>query len=494
MVPASAIAAAVRAGYGVSKAAGDDMARQHAQQLLSDALGDPAAFQALLASLHGDAGLQGAHEAAQAANGVIGAGLRDVAAGVPEDYWSNWQPGYGAAAAQAADGGLANLLDQSGVTIKGIQGSMLDRLGNTLADGLANGDSYQATAGAMANIVADPARAAVIADTEYARAMTAASLATYAQNGVGMVEWLAEGDACELCQENEDNSPQPLDADWPNGDVPVHPNCRCAIAPAEEADTSSDDDTSTDDDAAVAQVSGDTTADGEPASSDLTVPAAPGDALFSTPQSIVDAQTGVSQTLIDGEPVDKADLYDLAAQTQPGYDALIDKIAQSSGGTAMHVGLKDADGRALEKVEGRYGGDWSKLRDVVRGTVTVPNESQLGDVLDSTLAEAKAAGWQVASVENHYAYEVGSSVFTGPTPSGYRDIGINLVAPNGMVTELQLNTEAMTTAKFGEGHTMYEEMRTLDVPGADAADRARVAELQEKSRELYAKAYAAGHS
>ena len=193
--------------------------------------GDTSALARLLPSLYGDAYLQGAHEAAHAAGGTIVASLKGVTAQLPDDYWNQWTPGYGEAAAKTADGGLARLLDDANVTIKGVEGSATDRLGNDIAAGIARGDSVDVIAQSVMESVADPQRAWLIADTETARAMTAANLDTYAQNGVEQVEWLAEDDACPECEDNADASPIALGDDWPNGDVPVHPACRCAIAP-----------------------------------------------------------------------------------------------------------------------------------------------------------------------------------------------------------------------------------------------------------------------
>ena len=55
------------------------------------------------------------------------------------------------------------------------------------------------------------------------KAMTEANLATYAENEVEELEWLAESDACEECKENEEASPIKAGDEWPNGDVPCHP-------------------------------------------------------------------------------------------------------------------------------------------------------------------------------------------------------------------------------------------------------------------------------
>lgn len=71
----------------------------------------------------------------------------------------------------------------------------------------------------------------LIADTEYQRAYRAGVEYVYVRSGVSWVEWVVMPGACELCLENEAVSPRRLGEPWPNGDVPVHPNCRCIEIP-----------------------------------------------------------------------------------------------------------------------------------------------------------------------------------------------------------------------------------------------------------------------
>lgn len=86
------------------------------------------------------------------------------------------------------------------------------------------------------------ARAEVIARTETNRASNTGALNGYRASGVvDGKQWLTADDdlVSEECQENGVAGPNgdgvlfDLDADYPSGDVapPVHPNCRCAIAP-----------------------------------------------------------------------------------------------------------------------------------------------------------------------------------------------------------------------------------------------------------------------
>lgn len=196
--------------------------------VLSTAQTDGQTLRAVLTELYGDGYLTAAHQAAHQAGGTIVASLREVSVTVPDGYWASWTPGWGAAAARAADGGLASLLDQAGVTVRGITGTTLDTLGDTIAAGVSAGDSVDRIARSLAGIVMDPDRAWLIADTELARAMSAASMDTYQSAGVAEWDWLAEADACPECAANADDGPYPVGA---GPSVPEHPRCRCAVSP-----------------------------------------------------------------------------------------------------------------------------------------------------------------------------------------------------------------------------------------------------------------------
>lgn len=153
--------------------------------------------------------------------------------------WNTWQAG-DAAAALLLDppNGLQSLLDQSGATIKGIDETTMARLGSALAVAVQNGDNAHDTARAVDSVLSDPARAMTIAITETARAVSIASVDRYRENGIEQVEWLT-ADPCDDCQENEDAGPIALGDEFPSGDTepPAHPNCRCAISPVINVDS-----------------------------------------------------------------------------------------------------------------------------------------------------------------------------------------------------------------------------------------------------------------
>lgn len=142
--------------------------------------------------------------------------------------WDGYTPGWAGAAAQISDPGLSAVLDDLGLTIKGLADTTIDQLGTQLAAGIAAGDSMDAIATSLADFLGgDTDRAFTIADTEAARAATAASNATYLQNGVELVDWMLAEGAEELCQDLAANGPYAPD-EYP--DLP-HPRCRCSPSP-----------------------------------------------------------------------------------------------------------------------------------------------------------------------------------------------------------------------------------------------------------------------
>lgn len=104
--------------------------------------------------------------------------------------------------------------------------------------------------------------------------------------------------------------------------------------------------------------------------------------------------------------------------------------------------------RAKEKVEADYNGDWSQLRDIVRGTISVPSM----DHVKQAIGHLKTAGLTLAQKPKNR--------FEKPTPEGYRDLMTFVKLPNGMLAELQIHVKSMTLAKE-KGHKDYEITRTM---------------------------------
>lgn len=157
----------------------------------------------------------------------------DPAAGID---WSTWEPGNPAAAVQAAK--LSELLAEADVVIRGIDDATMDRIAAILARGAEAGDSVQTIAKALGEFFDDPGRALAIAHTELNRAVSAASLDTYRQNGISGKSWLTY-QPCPICAQNEGAGVIPLNAAFPDGSQspPAHARCRCAILPAQLKET-----------------------------------------------------------------------------------------------------------------------------------------------------------------------------------------------------------------------------------------------------------------
>lgn len=149
--------------------------------------------------------------------------------------WDNWRPGNRAAAQLVAPkGALRNLLDSRGILIQELTNTTIDRIGTILGRGLYEGATRDEIAKDLQfeieEMLDDPARSVVIAQTEMSRAVVESNLETYRETNVEYLEYLV-ADPCDDCSENLAASPIPIDGTWPNGNPPVHPNCMCDVAP-----------------------------------------------------------------------------------------------------------------------------------------------------------------------------------------------------------------------------------------------------------------------
>ncbi len=96
-------------------------------------------------------------------------------------------------------------------------------------EGLKNGSSVQTIGDQIEAQVGSLARADMIATTEVNRYMTIASLMTYQKMGVEQVEFLTAFDPCPICAGIAAGNP--YSASDAAVDPPIHPLCRCALAP-----------------------------------------------------------------------------------------------------------------------------------------------------------------------------------------------------------------------------------------------------------------------
>lgn len=146
--------------------------------------------------------------------------------------WSTWKPGNKATALLLRPrGAFKKFLDAAGIVSKAIAKAGYDKIGNSIADSIAAGDSPAKAAKALADKISDPARALTIAITELNRATSAGSLDTYEAAEIEEVQWAAL-EPCDICEENDGQIVR-LGQPFNSGDYqpPAHPNCRCALLP-----------------------------------------------------------------------------------------------------------------------------------------------------------------------------------------------------------------------------------------------------------------------
>jgi hypothetical protein len=153
------------------------------------------------------------------------------------------------------------------------------------------------------------------------------------------------------------------------------------------------------------------------------------------------------------------------------------------GGMLFIAPTKGLD-RAQEKVAADYKGDWSRLQDAARCTIAVDTIEEVHDMVD----KLKASGMVLAKpAKDRYAGK--------PLEVGYRDVNMIIRAPNGHLTEVQVNTKAMMEAK-NEGHKQYEITRKLEAKHGDkpiakwpAKDQAAYAPAIAEQKRIYGAAY-----
>lgn len=161
-----------------------------------------------------------------------------VAAGLPDVDWSQWEPG-DVHTAEALLGGvddaerLSGLLADASVTIKSVAQNRLGELARAVADSIGEGTTIADLRDVLAGVLDDPSRAEMVARTETTRVMVAGAMDTYVDSGVGFVSCLSAEDntVCQLCWENEEAGVIPIWDTPPNGWPPAHPNCRCTVLP-----------------------------------------------------------------------------------------------------------------------------------------------------------------------------------------------------------------------------------------------------------------------
>jgi hypothetical protein len=169
-------------------------------------------------------------------------------------------------------------------------------------------------------------------------------------------------------------------------------------------------------------------------------------------------------------------------------EALLAALKEKGPAAVIIAPLKGAD-RAVEKVEAKYGGDYGRLTDVVRGTVAVDKANALESAIKGIHDEMTKTGWTLAARPEDR--------ISTPCPGGYRDAVLKYRNDKGIVAEILVSTKAMILEKNTGGHKLYEERRSIDAKAMEEkrpkteAEVARCKELDEAMATGYNNAWKA---
>lgn len=148
-----------------------------------------------------------------------------------------WKPGSHTAAKFPKDTTAfeAHLNTNGASAINAIASTRMDDLAQAIAGAIRAGDDSSALIAGMPAILNTGPRAAMIAKTEVARTIAAASLERFFKGGVTRKAWVIapSEEGCLVCRGNRDDGSIPLESAFQSGNIqpPAHPGCRCAVLP-----------------------------------------------------------------------------------------------------------------------------------------------------------------------------------------------------------------------------------------------------------------------
>lgn len=168
--------------------------------------------------------------------------------------WDDWTPGDPDAARRILGDngmgeGLRAMLATSRVRLQGVLEDRFEEFARVLAAGVARGASVDELARDIERFLTDRRWAHMVAQQELARAISAATVDTFEDNGIEEHEWLVAGEdpagrirVCPKCQRNAAVGPVEVGEEFPTGDIhpPAHPGCRCALRPVIDLDDLAD--------------------------------------------------------------------------------------------------------------------------------------------------------------------------------------------------------------------------------------------------------------
>ncbi|KAL7529855.1 hypothetical protein ACHAWF_003134 [Thalassiosira exigua] len=141
---------------------------------------------------------------------------------------------------------------------------------------------------------------------------------------------------------------------------------------------------------------------------------------------------------------------------------LVNHIASEYNGEAVLAPVKGYK-RTVEKVQEKYGGDYSRILDLARGMVVFDTIEQIANAL--TYIKNRHDAQLVANTNGKplllRAKDRLSQAFDASSVGGYRDVLLNLCFSSGHVVELQLHVATFLDLKNRRQHYVYEKARSI---------------------------------
>lgn len=134
-------------------------------------------------------------------------------------------------------------------------------------------------------------------------------------------------------------------------------------------------------------------------------------------------------------------LFADANETDAELRALGTEIASKCGATPIFGPVKE-QGRAEQKVQGDYGGDWYDLKDAVRMTIVAPNPISLKQVQGMIRAQCVA--------RNGFSLLKDIEVFAHTSACGYSGLNFVISMSNHRPAEIQANIPEVMYGQMSE--------------------------------------------
>jgi hypothetical protein len=165
--------------------------------------------------------------------------------------------------------------------------------------------------------------------------------------------------------------------------------------------------------------------------------------------------------------------FEAAKNNKPGFDAVLDKVAEKVGGYAKKPGIKKMQ-RAVTKLATEQEWKIDAMKDLLRGTIVVSTFQEAQEAIDEI-----GKVYTFDRIKNRLSADMvdpdGKTLSGEPLPTGYQDILTNVVLEDGTVAEIQISTPEMIAAK-NLGHEVYAFER--EMPNSPV--KTRMVDLQKK--------------